>query len=91
MMMTRRCELCPDTKNAHGQYQQGDTVVCDQCFSMVDDMVCLCCNGTRPCADTMLLMSCPCYDDMIDEIDEIDECESDDDHMDEPWPDDAYE
>ena len=85
--MVRPCERCPDVKNSPGQYKQGDTIVCDRCFYMVDDMICLCCNGRRKSGSTVLMMSCPCYDNPIDDSDQW-KSESDGDNEDEPWSDD---
>jgi hypothetical protein len=84
--MVRPCERCPEVKNSPGQYKQGDTIVCDRCFYTVDDLICLCCNGRRKKENTVLMMSCPCYDNPIDDSDQW---ESDGgDSEDEPWSDD---
>jgi hypothetical protein len=69
-------------KNSPGHYKQGDTIVCEKCFSTENDMVCLRCNGRRTCVDSILVMSCPCYDFDIHESDITD------DHTDDSWLDD---
>ena len=85
--MNINCEKCPEVKNSPGRYKQCGTIVCDQCFSMMDDMICLCCKGRRKCADDILMMSCPCYDGTVEEIDTW-ESDVDDDHTDESCLDD---
>jgi hypothetical protein len=72
-MVVIYCAHCPTVP---AQYQQGDTSTCDNCFSLVDDMICLGCNRKRHRDDNLLMMSCPCYD-IVDD-DSFSEWESDD-------------
>ena len=69
------CAVCVGPKKI-GKYLQGETIVCELCFTDQLPMTCLSCMRIRKRVTSVFLMSCPCYDNDLSD-DDVDESMSD--------------